>query len=151
MALDIGIDVGSSFIRAQGETWLRMENAAPYWFLHPLFEKLRAETGQYIDLYGSATFADEQLGALKKMVAEARCLAEAQPDCWEVQVGVELVPVRRDLCEPLDRGTVLDLVAVWEQVVARAEELGRRSSALGIENRRRCVPPQLRPEPSPGV
>jgi len=81
MALDIGIDVGSSLIRAQGETWLRMENAAPSWFLHPLFEKLRAETGQYIDLYASATFADEQLAALKKM------LAEAQPDCWEVQVG----------------------------------------------------------------
>jgi len=125
MALDIGIDVGSSLIRAQGETWLRMENAAPSWFLHPLFEKLRAETGQYIDLYASATFADEQLAALKKM------LAEAQPDCWEVQVGVQLAPVRRDLREPLDRGTVLDLIAAWERVVARAEELGRPVVCLG--------------------
>ena len=70
MALDVGIDVGSSLIRAQGETWLRMENAAPCWFLHPLFEKLRAQTGQYIDLHGNATFADEQLAALKKDVGK---------------------------------------------------------------------------------
>jgi len=81
--------------------------------------------------FGGATFADEQLGALKKMLAEARRLAEAQPDCWEVQVGAQLVPVRRDLREPLDRGTVLDMIAVWEQIVARAEELGRSVVCLG--------------------
>jgi len=43
-----------------------MDDAAPYWFMHTLFEKLAAETGQYIDLYGSASFAGARLTALNQ-------------------------------------------------------------------------------------
>jgi hypothetical protein len=125
MALDIGIGGDSSLIPLKGEPSLSMEDAAPYWFLHPLFEKLAAETGQYIDLYGDASFAGAQLVALKKMLGEAKRMAEAQPDRWEVSIGVQLAPVHRELWESLDKVTLLDLIAAWERVVARAEELGR--------------------------
>src|SRR5215468_7184762 len=54
--------------------------------------------------------------------------------CWprhSLTAGTfKLVLVRRDLREPLDRGTV-HLIAVWEQVVARAEELGRPVVCFG--------------------
>src|SRR5262249_46078044 len=45
MALDSGIGDGSSLIPIQGEPLVQLDNDAPYWFLHPLFESLREETG----------------------------------------------------------------------------------------------------------
>jgi len=146
MALDVGIGDGSSLTPVQGEPSLWMEDEAPYWFLHPLFEKLAAETGQYIDLYGEASFAGEQLIALKKMLTEARRLTEAQPHSWEVCVGYSVVPTawsatwrraalsyrgREELRQPLDKGTLLNLIIAWERVVARAEELGLPVVCLG--------------------
>jgi hypothetical protein len=52
MALDIGVGDGSSLIPVQGEPSLWLEDDAPYWFLDPLFDRLRVKTGQYLDLCG---------------------------------------------------------------------------------------------------
>ncbi len=125
MALEIGVGDGSSFIPVQLEPSLYLENDALYWFLHPLFERLRVETGQYIDLYGDASFAGDSLQALQQMLAQARALAESQPNSWKVLVGTQIMPVRRELRETLRRETLLDLLSRWERVVARAEELGQ--------------------------
>jgi hypothetical protein len=131
MALDIGVGDGSSLVPVQGEPSLWLEDAAPYWFLHPLFERLAAVTGQYIDLYGDASFAGEQLAALKQMLTEARRLAESQPGPWEVHIGTQMSPVHRELYKRLDRGVLLDLIAAWERVVVRAEQLGRPVVCFG--------------------
>lgn len=128
MALDIGIGNGSSYIPVQGEPSLWMDDGAAYWFLHPLFLDLRTETRQYIDLYGDASFAGQQLAALKKMLAEARRIAEAQPEHWQVCVGRNQL---KEFWKPLDRETLLNLIAAWERVVARAEELGRPVVCFG--------------------
>ena len=45
MSLDIGVGDGSSIVPLQSEPLLCLENAGPYWFLHPLFERLCQETG----------------------------------------------------------------------------------------------------------
>jgi hypothetical protein len=50
MALDIGIGNGTSLSPVNGELSISLDNDGYYWFLHPLFEDLRAATGQYIDL-----------------------------------------------------------------------------------------------------
>jgi hypothetical protein len=131
MALDIGVGDGSSLVPAQGEPSLWLEDDAPYWFLHPLFERLAARTGQYIDLYGDASFAGEPLAALKEMLTEARRLAESQPDSWEVHVGTQVSPVHQELYKRLDRAVLLNLLAAWERVVARAEQLGRPVVCFG--------------------
>ena len=131
MALDIGIGDGSSLIPIQGEPLVQLDNDAPYWFLHPLFERLREETGEYIDLYGDASFFGEQLAALKQVLAEARRLAAAQPDTWQVHVGTKMAPVHQELYAPLDRASLIALIEAWERVVMRAEQLGRPVVCFG--------------------
>jgi hypothetical protein len=123
MALDIGVGDGCSLTPMQNQSSLCLENDGVYWFLHPLFERLRVETGQYIDLYGDASFAGDGLPALKRMLAEARSLAESQPECWQVNVGTQVSPVSRELYEPVRREVLLALLAQWAEVVRRAEEL----------------------------
>ena len=124
MALDIGVGNGSSFVPVQGEPSLGLGDDAPYWFLQPFFERLAAQTGQYIDLYGDASFAGVQLAALKEMLTEAQRLTESQPDSWEVPVGTQVSPVRQELSKRLDREVLLNLLAAWQRVVVRAEQLG---------------------------
>jgi hypothetical protein len=120
MALDIGIGDGTSLIPVQGEPSLYLEDDGYYWFLHPLFERLCAETRQYIDLYGDASFFDGALTALEQLLVEARDLIESQPETWQVDV---YNVVRRD--------RFLELIARWEKVIARARELGRPVVCFG--------------------
>src|SRR5205807_406471 len=76
---------------------LFLEDDGYYWFLHPLFERLRGETEQYIDLYGDASFMDGALLALERSLVEARAVIESQPDAWEVHVGTQIIPTEKDL------------------------------------------------------
>jgi hypothetical protein len=128
MVLEIGIGDGSSLMPVQGEPSLFMEDDASVTFLYPLFEKLAEETGELIDPYGNAAFVGERLAALKRMLAEARRLAEAQPEHWQVCVGRNQL---EEFWEPQHRETLLNLIAAWERVVARAEELGRPVVCFG--------------------
>jgi hypothetical protein len=125
MALDIGVGDGSSRVPIRDEPLLSLNDDAIYSFLHPLVERLRWETGQYIDLYGDASFSDWRLTALRRMLAQARVLAEAQPESGQVHVGTQIQPARRELWMPLTRKTLLDVISRWDQIVDRAEELGR--------------------------
>jgi hypothetical protein len=97
-----------------------------YWFLHPLFERLAAETGQYIDLYGYARFAGPDLLALSRMLAEARRLVEGQPESWSVQTAVAPVLHRQ-----VTRAEFLRLLSAWERAASRAQELGRAVICFG--------------------
>jgi hypothetical protein len=125
MAIDIGVGDGSSFIPVTGEPTFCMDNDPAYCFLQPLFERLALETGQSVNLHGDAAFAGEHLVALKKMLVEARRLAELQPDVEEIYAGTPLAPDQDDVYVSLERTALLDLIIAWENIVARAEELGR--------------------------
>jgi hypothetical protein len=122
MALVIGIGDSSSFELVQGEPSFVTEDEddASVTFLYPLFEKLAEETGQMIGPYDHASFAGERLAALKRM------LTEAQPEHWQVFIGITYSRLQqpKELWKPLDRETLLNLIAAWERVAARAEELG---------------------------
>jgi hypothetical protein len=131
MALDVGVGDGFSLQPIPSEPSLSLENDALYWFLYPLFERLAAQTGQYIDLYGDASFAGEQIAALKEMLTDALRLAEAQPDSWEVYIGTQVSPVRQVLYQRLDRKVLLNLLAAWRRVTERAEQLGRPVVCFG--------------------
>lgn len=131
MAVDIGVGDGSSLAPASDEPWLCLNDDGYYWFLHPLFERLHAETGQYIDLYGDASFAGERLAALERTLAEARRLVEARPETWSVHVGTEVRPWHRELYRPVEREAMLELLDRWAAVVARARQLGRPVVCFG--------------------
>jgi hypothetical protein len=125
MALDIGVGDGFSSVPARGEPTLFRENDGCYWFLHPLFERLRAETGQYIDLYGDASFAGDELAALERMLAEARTLVASRPETWREHGGTEVSPDHRELYRLVEREVMLALLDRWGTVARRARELGR--------------------------
>jgi hypothetical protein len=131
MALDIGVGDGSSLIPVQGEPSLFLEDDGYYWFLHPLFERLAVETGEYIDLYGDASFAGESLAALERALAEARRLVGSQPEEWSVHVGTPLSPKHRKLYRRVEREAMLALLDRWDVVIERARQLGRPVVCFG--------------------
>jgi hypothetical protein len=131
MALDIGVGDGCSLIPVQGEPSLFLEDDGYYWFLHPLFERLAVETGQYIDLYGDGSFAGEKLAALERVLAEARQFVRSQPEAWSVHVGTQVSPERRELYRPVERQAMLALLDRWDVAIERARQLGRPIVCFG--------------------
>lgn len=149
MALDVGIGDGKSLIPVQNEPSLFLEDDGYYWFLHPLFERLRTETGQYIDLYGDASFGEANLSALEQVLKEARALVESQPVAWEVHVGTQIIPKGKDLFKVVgaeivgnwenvqeiykgvERNQFSELISQWQMITARARVLGRPVVCFG--------------------
>jgi hypothetical protein len=119
MSLDIGVGDGVSFFPITTEPSLSLDDNGYYWYLYPLFEKLQSETGQFIDLYGHATFQDKRLAALERLLSSARELVESQPASWSVQ----------DMVVEQDQFSAL--LAQWRRIVARAKDLNRPVVCFG--------------------
>src|SRR5688572_30095064 len=117
MSVDIGIGDGESSCPLPEEPSLWLTSDGYYWFLHPLFEDLHRETGQYIDLYGDAIFVGESLSALEQMLLNARKLVEAHPTSWDVHVGTQLSPEHKELHEVVHQDQFVELLTRWERVV----------------------------------
>jgi hypothetical protein len=132
VALDIGIGNGSSLCPLATEPQLSLDDDGYYWFLHPFIEELRTTTGQYIDLYGDASFSGEHLVAMKSILARTRELIESQPERWEVCTGSMLIPWQQQTRSPpqlkksfstVEKQRFLHLLYQWDRVISRAEEL----------------------------
>jgi hypothetical protein len=113
------------------EPLLCLDDDGYYWFLYPFIEKLRAETGQYVDLYGIASFQGVERLALARMLADARYLAEAQPEFLGIHTGTWLHSVEEKISHPVERHRLLELLTHWQVVVDRALELERPVIWLG--------------------
>src|SRR5262249_15998931 len=131
MALDVGIGDGTSLIPMPSEPSLCLNSDGYYCFLHPLFERLRTETGQYIDLYGDASFFGDSLSALERVVADAKRLVLSQPATWRVHTGTQLTPEHKELYADVEKNRFLALLGRWEQIIARAKEIGHPVVCLG--------------------
>src|SRR5262249_41976809 len=124
--LDIGVGDALHQFPDSNEPSLGFEDDGYYWFLHPLFERLAAETGLYIDLYGSTMFAGPHLAALSRMLSEARRWVKAQPERWRVRPTAP--PEQR---QGVSRREFLRLLSTWESAVSRAQELRRAVTCFG--------------------
>jgi hypothetical protein len=124
MSLDIVVADRSSHVPVASEPPLQLDDDARYWFLHPLFERLRSQTGQYIDLYGDAEFTGADLGALERTLQEARRLVESQPELGTAQAGTKRPKKKREQPPPVDRKVMLALLDQWDVIVKRARQLG---------------------------
>ena len=140
MPLDIGIGDGTSLAPLRDQPSFSLDDDGYYWYLHPLLEELAASTGQYIDLYGDASFSGQQLGAVKKMLAKAKRLVASQPACWEVCIGQQLIPRQKNsrsrprlkpVMATVEKAHFLDLLSRWNAVIARAKELGHPLVCFG--------------------
>ncbi len=131
MSLDIGVRKGKSWGLIQGEPWLCLDDDGYYWFLYPYIERLRAVTGQYIDLYDHASFSEQDVVALEQMLLTVRAHVESQPHTWEVSIGTQVTPDIKEVYETVQRKQFLKLITRFQQVVTRAKELGRPVVCLG--------------------
>ena len=131
MALDIGIGDGTSPMPSANEPVVQLDNEGFYWFLHPLLEKLQIETGQYVDLYGDASFADKDLEALDRMLDDARTIVDSQPLVWKVHIGNQIRPERKELFADVEKVRFMKLLGDWKSIVERARQLCRPVVCFG--------------------
>jgi hypothetical protein len=124
MGLDIQVArAGSSKILPEQPAF-SFENDGYYWFLHPLFETLAKETGQYLDLYDDCLFAGSDLEALARTFAAARTLIERQPSSWRVSIGRQLAPVPKEIHSTVEKKTFLQAIDRLEDIVRIAISTG---------------------------
>src|SRR5262245_28481146 len=107
MAVAVGVAADETSFTMLPETVVVFADDGYYWFLHPLLMDLAQQTGGYIDLYGDASFSGTALEALGETVERARSLVEGQPPSWEVHVGTQTAPVRKELYATVERGAFL--------------------------------------------
>ena len=129
MSLDIRVRSSSS-PDDEGLT-LSFDDDGYYWFLHPLFERLRAESGKYIDLYGDARFTRDDCPRLHALLTEAELMARHQPQTWEVRVGTRIEPIRKNLYRTVNRAELLKLIATFRAMIDAIEKLGGHLECIG--------------------
>ena len=110
---------------------ISFDNDGYYWFFHPLFERLRDETGKYIDLYGDATFSRDDYPRLLHLLDEADVIARRQPKTWEVHVGTQVRPTRKELYRTVHRDHVLKIITTLRNMVDAADKLGGHLECIG--------------------
>ena len=131
MSLDIGIGKSPTSGFVKGEPLLSLVDDGYYWFLHPFFERLATGTGQYIDLYGGASFHDKDLLVLEQLLVEIRIHTELQPVAWDVVIGTQTTPAVKEVYETVQRKQFLKLITRFQRIVTRAKELGRPVGCSG--------------------
>ena len=125
--LDIGVGHAVNHPPSGMFPVITLDDDGYYWFLYPLFERLAAETGEFIDLYGIATFFGDDLSALERMLKTARDLVLSQPETWKVCIGMQKGPVYNTA----ERGRMIHLLDIWEDAVRVAKEHERPIVCFG--------------------
>lgn len=131
MSLTIGIAADKRSLDVQKNTPLPFDSEGYYWFLHPLFVKLYEKTGEYIDLYGDASFEGASLEALRDTLEQGKQMVAAQPETWEVHHGTQTVPVHKELYEPVSRAKFQRFLEEFREIVAKANFVNGRVICFG--------------------
>lgn len=109
-----------------GACVFHLQDDAHYWFLHPWFVRINKSIGKYIDLYGETSMnSGSGLSMLIQALREAKLEAERQPERWEVHVGTQLRPVKKELYKAVWRDEVLRTLAALQGVAVQADQLGK--------------------------
>src|SRR6187431_1966332 len=120
MALDIRVRTGKTVL-LESELHVALNNDGYYWFLHPLFERLRDQCGKYVDLYGDALFTRDDYPRLRSLLDEAAALAKGKPATWSIHVGTQLKPTRKELYAAVSREQLLTLIEAIRNMVEMAD------------------------------
>jgi uncharacterized coiled-coil protein SlyX len=98
-----------------------MEDDGYFTFLHPLFEALGKETGEYIDPYGGARFKGETLNALSRTLSEARQLVDKQPEAWEHVIKYLERSTPKESRSKVEKQQMIQLLNKLEEAVVKAQ------------------------------
>jgi len=129
MSLDIYLRSSNS--RSSSAPALSFEDDGYYRFLQPLFDRVGKQSGKYIDLYGDALFTQDDWPRLRTMLADAETMARGKPTTWEVHVGTQLKPVRKELYRTVKREELLRLIATFKALVDAADETDGQLECVG--------------------
>jgi hypothetical protein len=111
---------------------IALEDDGYYWFLHPLFERLRDECGKYIDPYGDALFSRDDFARLRRLIGDAELLTRKEPRrAFPVRIGKQLHPVVKDVYAEVDRAKLLDLLRRFRALIDEAERCDGVIECLG--------------------
>ena len=77
------------------------------WYLHPYFEKIPGHT---IDLYDDADIYGTSLDFLIAQRNDALHDAKKQPAQWEVFVGAQIYPVKKDLYKTIQKNYCMTFI-----------------------------------------
>jgi hypothetical protein len=122
MSLDVG------YLRGDGTFDVRLQFAedGTYEFLEPWFLQVRETTGKYVDLYGDAKFETPTgLVMLADVICKARASAERQPRSWDIHVGTQVRPERKELYRRIDRQQLLSSIDRLAQLLQEAMDLDK--------------------------
>ena len=122
MALDFGLSHTADNLKTYEHVGFFNPNEASYWFLWPLWKKLKTQTDRLVDLYDVTCFKGHNLDFLEGALQEARVLVEAQPEKWEVVVGWEGYTRGKEIKCPLSKSEMNELLDAIEKTVKRAKE-----------------------------
>ena len=132
MAINIGIaEHDTSLVSSRKTPTVSLDNDGYYWYLHPLLEVLQGQTGQYIDLYGNASFSGSALTGFGEMLSEATRLIARQPDTWNVHVGTQFAPEKNELYSTVLKSKIAELIHQLVDIAAMAERMDRPIVCFG--------------------
>ena len=129
--MGVDIRVRSSSSPVASEPGLSFKDDGYYWFLHPWFERLREQSGKYIDLYGDALLTRDDYPRLRAVLTEAEVMARRQPATWQVHVGTQLQPAKKELYRTIDRGELLKLIETFRTLIDAADKLDGYLECVG--------------------
>ena len=132
MTLEIGIAADdTSLYSSMATPSVSIDNDGYYWYLHPLFEDLQRQTGQYINLYGNAEFTGTNIKAFIEMLQRAKGLISLQANNWDVHIGTQTEPEKRKLFSAVDKRKFFDLIRQLEKIAEAAETTDCRIVCIG--------------------
>ncbi len=126
MALDVYIQpkVEAPRVGSDYELVAQLDYDGYFVFLSPLFEELKQKTGQTIDLYENAVFGGIHLNDLRDTVTAGKRLVDSQPEKWDVWIGTQTYPVRKELYATVRKQELERMLDEIEAAVAKAKANG---------------------------
>ncbi len=115
------------------ETSVSFHEEQYYWYLYPtLIKQIQNQTGKVIDLYDDAEFEGGSLLILEKIVINQLIILEQiKEKSWEVHVGTQTYPEKKQIFETVKRTTTIELLEKLLHIVRLAIKQNEKIICLG--------------------
>jgi len=132
MALDIVVTENGKVGKYDQQGSIAFEDDADYWYLQPMIKEIENRTGQLIDLYGEAKFGGDFLEQVEKIVLDhLDRLKQRREKQWEVHVGTQLHPTRKDLFKTLIKKDLEEKLHRFIAMLRQAKRTNEHVVCLG--------------------
>lgn len=132
MALDIIITVNRVIPEFDEEKSISFNDDADYWYLYPVFEKLKKDTGEMIDLYDDAEFSNGSLQKLRNLIlTEINNLKEMKNKECLIHTGTQTFPEKKEIYKELNKNHLTQKLKKWLDIVDLAIKSNEKIICIG--------------------